>query len=51
MLYTVYAYQHEVAKKHYSTWYFLATLAFGLYHWLLALRYFTSSREMPYIID
>ena len=51
IFYLIYAYQHEVTKRHWRTWYFLSTFSFGQYHWLLAFRYFTSAREMPYIIN
>jgi len=51
IFYIIYAYQHEVTKHHWKTWYWLSTSSFGLYHWLLAFRYYTSACEMPYIIN
>jgi hypothetical protein len=51
LCYGIYAFQYEVSKSHFSVWYFLSLLSFGMYHWILAFRYYTSAREMPYVLD
>lgn len=51
LCYGIYAFQYEVSQSHYSFWYYLSLLSFGAYHWVLALRYYTSAREMPYVLD
>jgi hypothetical protein len=49
--YIVYVYFYEVKKIHWKGWYFVSCCSFGMYHWLLSIRYFMSSREMPYALD
>jgi hypothetical protein len=54
--YAVYCYQYEqfvaneATKTGWRIWWFLAIMSFQLYHWLLANRYFTSAREMPFVL-
>lgn len=49
--YTVFAYQVAVAYSGWKFMYFCAMESFGLYHWILAMRYFKSASEMPYVLD
>ena len=49
--YAIYSYQFLKNKPHYNLWNFLALSSFGIYHWLLSLRYFRSSLEMDYVLN
>ena len=49
--YAIYSYQFIKTQQHYNLWNFLALSSFGIYHWLLSLRYFRSSLEMDYVLN
>lgn len=49
--YAIYSYKFLKNKPHHNLWHFLALSSFGIYHWLLSLRYFRSSLEMNYVLN
>lgn len=49
--YLIYAFYYFQTGRNFKIFYFLTLISFQLYHWVLANRYFTSAREMQFVLD